>query len=179
MTVRVPLSRGKFALISDEDAERVTQFKWSYHGNGYACRTVRVTLPDGRKKRKDILLHRFIVDAPQGLDVDHRNQHGLDCRRHNLRKATRSQNVANSGSRKGAVSKYKGVHFRRDRNTWRAEITINGRKRNLGTFKDEADAARAYDAAAYATWGEFAYLNFPDELQTNDEFPVKKTPTDP
>ena len=77
------------------------------------------------------------------------------------------------------MSKYKGVHFRRDRNTWRAEIAINGRKRNLGTFKDEADAARAYDAAAYATWGEFAYLNFPAELQANDELQVKKPLTDP
>jgi hypothetical protein len=103
----------------------------------------------------------------------------LDCRRHNLRKATRSQNVANSGSRKGAASKYKGVHFRRDRNTWRAEITINGRKRNLGTFKEEADAARAYDAAAYATWGEFAYLNFPDELQINETLQESKTPPGP
>lgn len=156
--VEVPLTRGKVALVSPEDAERVLAHKWCYHGNGYACRTTRRTLPNGRRQRKEILLHRFLIDAPEGMDVDHKDGDGLNCQRDNLRIATRSQNAANSGCRKG---KYKGVSYRADRGTWRAEITINCVKRHLGTFRNEEDAAKRYDYEAYVAWGAFAHLNFP------------------
>lgn len=161
MPTLVPLSRDKVAVIDDADAARVLAHKWSYHGEDYACRTIRVQLSDGRCVRRDILLHRFIVDAPDELDVDHEDRDGLNCQRHNLRTATRSQNVANSGSR-GGTSRYKGVFYRKERGTWRVEITVNYHKRSVGTFRSEIAAALAYDRAAYAAWPEFAHLNFPE-----------------
>lgn len=159
MAVRVPLSRGKFALVSDEDGPRVLQFKWSYDGNGYACRKVRTTRRDGTPFQRKILLHRFVLDAPQGMDVDHVNRNRLDNRRCNLRLATRGQNAANMPPRRGAL---KGVYRRSDCNRWRAEIVVDGRKRHLGTFLSALDAAVTYDQAALEAWGEFAWLNYPE-----------------
>lgn len=163
--IEVPLSSGKVALISPEDAGRVLAHKWSYHGEGYACRTERVTLPDGSRVRQEILLHRFIMNAPASLDVDHEDRNGLNCQRYNMRIATRSENIANSGSRNGSFCPYKGVFYRRDRGNYRSEITVNYHKRHLGCFPTPEDAARAYDIAALAAWPKFAHLNFPEHRQ--------------
>ncbi len=39
-----------------------------------------------------------------------------------------------------------------------------GRRFHVGTFDDEVEAAKARDRKAYELAGEFAYLNFPDEI---------------
>lgn len=161
MCRRVPLSQGKFTLVSDEDYERVMQFKWSYD-NGYASRNAYTKLPDGTVRRERIMLHRFIMGTPPGMDCDHRNRNKLDNRRCNLRNATRSQNMANSPAAPGKkYSPYKGVFRFRDGN-WYSEIRVNGKRRYLGQFPTDVDAARAYDRASLAAWGDFAYLNFPE-----------------
>jgi hypothetical protein len=69
-----------------------------------------------------------------------------------------------SGSRKS--SKYRGVNWKKIRNTWVAEITCNGKRHHLGYFEDEEEAARAYDRAARMHKGEKAQLNFaPKQLR--------------
>ena len=41
----------------------------------------------------------------------------------------------------------------------------NRRTIYLGLFDDEAEAAKARDRKAYELASEFAYLNFPDEIE--------------
>ncbi|TIV38946.1 MAG: hypothetical protein E5V91_12430 [Mesorhizobium sp.] len=41
-----------------------------------------------------------------------------------------------------------------------ASIQIDGKTKHLGRFADLLDAARAYDAAAYAAYGDKCFLNF-------------------
>lgn len=60
------------------------------------------------------------------------------------------------------TSGYKGVHWLKDRNKWRAVIQSKDRMEYLGVFSDPVDAAIAYDNAARELYGEFARLNFPD-----------------
>lgn len=119
-------------------------------------------------------MHRLLVGAERGIEVDHKNRDGLDCRRENLRVATRSQNASNSPSI-GGTSKYKGVNWHRARGKWAAYIKHNMVRKYLGLFLSEQDAACAYDAAAIRMHGEFAYLNFPHMETKHPEFAMSLT----
>jgi hypothetical protein len=94
--------------------------------------------------------------------VDHIDHNGLNNRRSNLRLCTAQQNARNHRPQLRGSSKYKGVSWRQDGKVFRALIWHNGKSINLGRFKNEIDAAKAYDKAAKKYFGEFAYLNFPD-----------------
>ena len=62
------------------------------------------------------------------------------------------------GPKKGA---YKGVFQTSRSSMWQSKIYTNGKSHYLGAFSSSEEAAHAYDAAAYAAWGEDCYLNFP------------------
>ncbi|MFH1881710.1 MAG: AP2 domain-containing protein, partial [Planctomycetota bacterium] len=85
----------------------------------------------------------------------------LDNRKANLRSATRQQNCWNSSKRRTGLSKYKGVSRNKRGREWKAMLTVNGKTTYLGSFHDQKQAAKAYDAAAKKYYREFAALNFP------------------
>lgn len=109
-----------------------------------------------------ILLHREVAAraglAIDGLEVDHRDGNGLDCRRENIRPATPSQNSCNRKRRSDNKSGFKGVYWHSSIDKWVAEIAVSGRKQRLGCFVNKLDAAAAYAAAAVRLHGEFARL---------------------
>lgn len=157
MTKELALSQGKVALIDDADFDWLNQWKWTAKEGvhtWYAYRSVW-------RPRINIQLHRFIMDAPLGVDVDHKNFNGLDNQRHNLRLATDLQNNAYRIKHDGCTSRFKGVYFSTIRGKWIAQIRRTNAPRHLGCFTDEVEAARAYDIAARELFGEFAVLNFP------------------
>jgi hypothetical protein len=152
----IPLSQGYFVMIDTADYEWLMESQWHFN-NGYAVRSARHDSPV-------LKMHRAIMDAPQGIGVDHINGNTLDNRRLNLRFANQSQNCANERKMRGGISQYKGVSWVADgRNKWRAMIGVNKRKVHLGVFATEEEAARAYDRAARRYYGEFAALNLPDD----------------
>jgi|TARA_B110000208_G_scaffold128149_1_gene155810 hypothetical protein len=64
----------------------------------------------------------------------------------------------------GATSRFRGVSWLKARAKWHAQITINKKQTHLGCFTDEADAGRAYDAAARRYRNvEEDKLNFPHD----------------
>ncbi|MCF2718009.1 HNH endonuclease [Paenibacillus sp. UKAQ_18] len=160
--------RGK-KIIVDEDVYDVIfpmKNRIFIQGNGYA--KIYVGSTNGVSKFE--MLHRFILKAPENVDVDHINLNKLDNRRENLRLATKSQNQVNQPSR-GGTSNYKGV-FRYKSKTkscgkiyiyeyWCAKLMKNGKCVFKKSFKNERAAALAYDEAAIEHYGEFAHLNFP------------------
>jgi hypothetical protein len=160
----VKLLHGEIALIDDEDYERVSQYRWYAHNKKtdhtlYARSSMKI---DG--VFKTALMHRFIMNLQDGERVDHRNRNGLDNQKSNLRRCTNQQNSHNSKFHKTEhnTSRYKGICFLRNRNAWSARIVVNYKSIYIGYYKDETDAARAYDAKARELFGEFAFLNFPD-----------------
>jgi hypothetical protein len=153
--VKVPLTRGKVALIDAADAEAVLRYRW------HARRAPRNYYARTKIGGRQVELHRFLLGEDAGPRTDHRNRNGLDCRRQNLRPATEQQNQANRGPQRNNTSGFKGVGWHRPTRSWRAAIKVLGHDMTLGYFRDVESAAKAYDAAARKHFGEFAWTNFP------------------
>lgn len=148
----IPLTQGKFAKVDNEDFDSLKDINWHY-SLGYA--------ESGSLGK----MHRVIMQAPNGMDVDHIIQENtLDNRKSNLRLATRSLNSANSQPRRGS-SVYKGVSWNKGASKWSSEVWNSYKKYYLGLFTDEKEAGMAYDRKALELFGEFAYLNFPELKQ--------------
>lgn len=153
MAVRVPMAGGHFALVDDADAERVLALRW-YRQHRYAV--------NGRGGSKPTLggriyLHRFILNAPDGVLVDHINGDGLDCRRENLRLADHSLNALNRQYRNS--TQFRGVS--KGRTGWDAAVSVRGQRFVTRRHDSPEAAARAYDELATRHWGDAARLNFP------------------
>ena len=107
-----------------------------------------------------IKVRRFLMQAKEGQQVDHKNNNRADNRKDNLRFSTQSQNMYNrSKGKKPTSSIYKGVFWEASDKMWRARIRVNGMRFSLGSYNCEHKAARAYNEAAKLWHGEFAKLN--------------------
>lgn len=154
---------GERALVSDEDFDTVSAFRWwtsatrSSGGGRYFFTQI---------KGKTVYMHRLILNAEAGIEVDHINGDASDNRRENLRLATRLQNCAN---RKGytPVSGFRGVYPQAHGRTWQARISVNRKIINGGNYQNKEDAARRYDEMARLHFGEFAVQNFPHQDGSN------------
>lgn len=158
MAKEIRLKHGQVALVDDDDYDWLNQWSWYLSSNGYARRT----LPRPRRTATTIAMHRQILNAAPGTIVDHIDGNRLNNQRKNLRIVLPWQNRTNSRPR-AKSSRFKGVHWDSKGKEWRASISVNRKMFQIGRFVREADAARAYDAAARVHFGEFARLNFPDE----------------
>lgn len=156
MTRKIPLTQGQHALVDDADYERVSQHKWHIkrYSGGLAYATGR---PNGGERK--VLMHRFILNPPDGFEVDHINGDGLDNRRANLRVCSHAENQKNVKKPTTNTSGYKGVAWSKHHLRWKAEIRANGKRIHLGTFDTAEEAAAAYDTAAKQMHGEFARTN--------------------
>jgi hypothetical protein len=103
-------------------------------------------------------MHRLIMGAEPGQEIDHINGNGLDNRKENLRVATRKENQQNRHITWGN-STYKGVYWEKQKNKWRARIFVSGKCVHLGFFLTEKEAAVAYNQGAIKYFGSFACLN--------------------
>jgi HNH endonuclease len=153
--VLIPMA-GMFVLLDQEDVDRVMERNWYPASKGGYIQSTQ--------NGEVVALHRFVFKAQKGDLVDHRNGHPWDNRKRNLRKATTSQNARNTRPHRTSSSQFKGVSVvqRKSGPRYRTLIQIDGRQRQLGIFKSETTAARAYDAAARKHFGEFAWVNFND-----------------
>lgn len=155
---------GRVALVNDEDYDLVMQYRW-HVAEKPATPTRRqsgpyavVTLWQSGRYRT-LLMHELLTGWPQ---TDHADHDGLNNQRSNLRPATVTQNAGNQLPRLSTTSPYKGVSWHSRSRRWQAGVQAGGRRRYLGFFLSELEAAYAYDAAAREMFGEFACTNFPD-----------------
>ena len=154
----------KVAIVDDEDYDRVMEAislraKWYAHSPPTSKKYYAMN--GGR----DILIHRVVMNAPKGMQVDHINGDPLDNRKENLRICTRSENCRNRKVRVTSKTGYKGVYARLC-GRFQAYIGNPDKKSrhiSLGTYDASEEAARAYDRKALELHGEFAVLNFPKE----------------
>jgi hypothetical protein len=150
----IQLSRqGSVALIDEEDLSVLSGFRWHLSAAGYAVRN----LP-GRGKGS-VLMHRQILNAPTGFEVDHVNGNRVDNRRSNLRLASHAENSRNQGRRSTNKSGSKGVHWDSSRRRWAVELKKDRRKIYVGRYSSIEAATAAYDVAVVKYHGSFARPN--------------------
>lgn len=156
------------ALIDAEDLPKVRGKNWNWHKRS-GSEEIEVVLSVARQRQTPLKRLILGLDGPECKErvVCFVNGDPLDCRRANLVVKTLSE--ANLGKAKLAMragrppsSRYKGVDWDATRRLWRAQIGMRETHRMLGRFRDEAQAAAVYDAAAREMFGALAVLNFPD-----------------
>ena len=159
---KIRLTQGQVATVDADDYGRLNQHKWyalwsKNTRSFYAARKSR----GEEGARREIQMHRVVMNTPQHLQTDHINHDTLDNRRENLRNCTRAENQHNSRPHVRGVSAFKGVSWHKLRAKWQAKIMVAGRRKFLGLFPDEVEAAKAYDEAAAQHFGGFAHINLP------------------
>ena len=169
MSVEIPLTKGKTAIIDARDIEKVAPYKWRFHA-GYARSFIY-----NPQSRRIITIHmsHVILPCPEGMFIDHINRNKLDNRRCNLRIATRSQNNANRKSFTNSKSQYKGVLKSKKTGWWEAAIRKDGTQIHLGSYETEIAAASAYNDYARKMWGKYAVLNDIDEVDYRSQRHLK------
>jgi hypothetical protein len=153
----VPLGKGKEAVIDATDVWLVEHRNWSVTVHGYARTAIE---SDKRPSGTAIFMHRFLIGAPKGTYVDHIDGDKLNNTRANLRLCTMAENQANRSAQSNNKTGYKGVSFCKKTGRYRAQLVNESRIYRIGRFDTAEEAARAYDAVAKQTAGEFARLNF-------------------
>lgn len=135
--------------LDDDDYEKVAKLglKWSAskdRGKFYFHKRI--------SKKDKITMHRFIMDAPKGMYVDHINGDTLDNTKKNLRICSNAANLRNSRIRIDNKSGVKGVSFRKDRKKWVAAIKVMYKTIHLGKFNNKKDAVIARKNAEKLYW---------------------------
>lgn len=170
---RCPLICGTEMLMDDDDLWFVPLASWKSYGRG-------------RHPAATISLHRLVMRAERGQQVDHVHGDKMDARKAELRFCTGSQNCMGRGKNRKSgdgecSSRFKGVCFDsvggRDGGKWLCQIRVDGILKRIGRFHSEVDAAKAYDAAAFRQFGRFANLNFSEvipltPISDNERYPL-------
>jgi hypothetical protein len=167
----IPLTKGQVALVDADDFVRISQHswraEWSYTNKTFYA--VRRETVEGKRVRIPMAAEVLRIGLP--LVGDHITHITLDNRKSNLRVATDAQNRRNKRKYTTNTSGYKGVSFSKRENMWVANIMIDGKYKHLCYSSDKALAARIYDKKAYEVYGEFAFLNFPEEVHLHSSAP--------
>jgi hypothetical protein len=112
--------------------------------------------------KKNYLVHRLVYLWHTGempVFIDHKDQNKSNNKIENLRPATKGQNNCNTKLRKDNKSGFCGVYWHKVAGAWSAEISVNMKKKRIGFFGNQEEAALAYNEAAIRLHGEFASLN--------------------
>lgn len=145
--IRIHLTKGKEAIIDDEDLELILNHKWHAHigsntrTNYYAAAMVKDL--STKKRQRQIRMHRLIMNAGVGDEVDHINHDTLDNRKCNLRLVTHAENMRNKALQHNNKTGVAGVSFNKSKNKWSAGIGTNGKFKEIGTFVSFGDAVAA------------------------------------
>lgn len=155
--ITIPLTRGKEALIDEDDLPLVSGYAWFALAGGST--DYAYTKVNGRT----VYMHALILGgSSRSAHIHHIDGNGLNNTRQNICRVDVGVNVAAGKRRVTNTSGYIGVTLHRATGRWQAQIAPGGRRLHLGAFDDPAEAAIVRDRAARLYFGEHARLNFPD-----------------
>jgi hypothetical protein len=147
-----------YARVDAEGLKAVEHLPITWFASWYP--SVKGFYCDGFHNGKHIRLHRVLVGASEGQDVDHINHDTLDNRRENLRIVNRAENMQNRiRPRALTASGALNVWWEEDRGKWRVMLRINGQRIHVGRFTDRDEAVDA------ATSARQKYMPFSQEAK--------------
>lgn len=149
---KIKLTQNKYALVDDEDFDRLNQYRWQAELNGHVWYAKR----RDNKNNKNIKMHRVIMKTPDGVKTDHMDRNGLNNQKSNLRICTDSENAWNRKKRIDNISGFKGVSYHRKTNKWQARIMINGTDFYLGLFTTKLKAYEKYCKVSVKYHGKYS-----------------------
>lgn len=141
-------SKGEEFYFDKEDVAIVDRYTWCIDSIGRVCSS---------DNGHTVYLSRLVMNAPDGMDVDHIFHNRRDNRKSKLRVCLHIDNCKNNPVRSNNTSGYTGVWYSKNRNKWAAEIKVNKKKKHLGYFNNKEDAYIAYEDAKNKYFGEFGY----------------------
>jgi hypothetical protein len=155
----IPLTQGYEAVIDAVDVPLAggtwnAQVRRRKDGSIRTVYAVR-KLPRDGDRQPLLRLHRVIMGLPPETEVDHADGDGLNNTRANLRPATDAQNARNARLRVDNRSGFKGVCRVKGRESWQAQITVNGKKCHLGRFGTKEEAFAKYTEASQQLHGDY------------------------
>lgn len=158
------MKNGHICLFDLEDYDKIKEYHWHKNSNGYAvCNIQR------NNEWITISIHRLVMDAPDGVEIDHIHGNKLDNRKSELRIVAQSDNKKNRSINTNNTSGYKGVSWNKNKQKWVANIQCNGQQFYLGAFESVYDAYICYENAAKTLFGEYKRESNYDKLtQQND-----------
>ena len=143
-----------FAIIDEQDYERLAQFKWHGDKDGYPSRTMNIMV-NGRIVGRQIRMHQDILGYEPGKMIDHIHGNIYDNRRSELRFVTPHQNSMNKGIGSRNTSGYLGISWSKFSRRWVAQIQVKGKSINLGGFKSLQKAREVRAKAASEYFGSY------------------------
>ena len=115
---------------------------------------------DDRERLHRAIYERHIGKIGKDMVIHHINGNPLDNRIVNLEQVTKAvNNLGRVKTISSTSSVYKGVHFNKRASKWEAAAHLNRKRYGCGTYKDEWEAAEAYNEKAQELFGKYAVLN--------------------
>lgn len=137
--------RGGIVRVDLDDVAFIKAHAWYVLPSGYVARSLPRDYSSGRPVRGIAYLHRELLGLARGdrREGEHKNRNRLDNRRSNLLIVSHAQNAQNVSPQRGRSSRYRGVDWKKDKQRWRATVTLAGRQIHVGYFDNELAAASA------------------------------------
>lgn len=142
-------------LIDVDDYEKVSKYTWALHVNYDKQEQYETIYYATSSKAFGRLLHRFIMNAPKGMVVDHIYGDTFDTRKENLRICTHTENCRNRKKQYNNTSGYQGVTWDKFNNKWMAFICIDTHQKTLGYFDDKEKAHKYRLKIVKESFGEY------------------------
>lgn len=148
--IRLDSQKGEFwTIINASDFDKANSYsgKWSLMRSRGSLMYVKGVVRTSREPYcayRKILLHRFLVDAPPVLVVDHINHDTLDNRRENLRVVTQAMNLQNVRAHRDSLSGgIRGVSYSRRTGKWIVQVCVNYKHYSGGSYSTREEAEEA------------------------------------
>ena len=140
-------SQGQEFYFDKEDYDKIKEYTWCVD-NGYIATRI---------DNRIVYLHRFIMNAPDGINVDHIKHCKYDNRKSELRLCNQTQNMRNQTIRSDNTSGITGVSYYKKNNKWAADIVVCGKTIHLGMYDNKEDAINARKQGEQKYFEEWSY----------------------